>query len=64
MKKLTIVVADDNPIDKFSHAKIASELGHHVLAVVEDGIELINACRQFQPLLSSKLKFGTRLAGI
>ena len=51
MKKLTIVVADDNPIDKFLHAKIASELGHHVLAVVEDGIELINACRQYKPQL-------------
>lgn len=51
MKKLTIVVADDNPIDKFLHAKIASELGHHVIAVVEDGMELVNACRENKPQL-------------
>lgn len=49
MKTLTFIVADHNPVDKFLHAKIVCELGHHVLHVVEDGGMLIRACRDLKP---------------
>lgn len=60
MKTLTFIIADDNPVDKFLHAKIASELGHHVLNVVEDGSQLITACWEYKPdiVLSMSNKNG------
>ena len=42
----SFIIADNNPIDKFLHAKIVSELGHQVIATVADGEELIKLCRE------------------
>lgn len=49
MNTLRFIVADDNPVDKFLHAKIVSELGHQVVDLVDDGIALVEACRLHHP---------------
>ncbi|HCP94742.1 MAG TPA: hypothetical protein DIU05_12020 [Bacteroidetes bacterium] len=46
MKKInSFIIADDNPIDLFLHAKIVSELGHHVVGLAESGDKLIELCK-------------------
>ena len=46
MKKLnSFIIADDNPIELFLHAKIVSELGYSVVGLATSGEELIELCR-------------------
>jgi CheY-like chemotaxis protein len=45
----SFIIADDNDVDRFLHAKIVSELGHKVKALASDGVELLHACETFLP---------------
>ncbi len=45
----TFIIADDNPVDRFLHAKIVSEAGFDVIGLAEDGDVLIELIHNIQP---------------
>jgi two-component system, response regulator PdtaR len=48
-QSLRIAVADDEPDMRDYFAKILPRLGHHVVAVAENGEELLQLCRSTRP---------------
>lgn len=49
MKPLRIVVADDEPDIRAYFSKMIPRLGHEVVAVAEDGRQLVALCQKQQP---------------
>lgn len=49
MSELSCLVADDFSSDRFLYAKMLSDLGHEVLAVANNGNELIEKAKQYKP---------------
>lgn len=45
----TFIVADDNPVDRFLHAKIVSEAGFKVLDLADDGNMLVKKTKEVKP---------------
>lgn len=48
-KSLRIVVADDEPVVRDYFRRMLPVLGHVVVAAAEDGVELIELCRDQRP---------------
>jgi response regulator NasT len=48
-QRLKIAVADDEPDMRDFFQKVLSHLGHNVVAVAENGAELVELCRQTPP---------------
>lgn len=49
MKPLRIAVADDEPDIRTYFSRMLSRLGHEVVAVAENGRQLVTLCREQQP---------------
>ena len=48
-RRLRIVAADDEPDMRDFFVKVLAHLGHDVIAVAADGVELVEKCRELDP---------------
>lgn len=48
-RRLRIVAADDEPDMRDFFVKVLAHLGHDVIAVAADGVELVGKCRELDP---------------
>lgn len=48
-EKLTVVIADDEPITRMDLRELLLDSGYEVVAEVGDGFDALEACRKYQP---------------
>ena len=51
-KKISVVIADDEPITRLDLKEILTSQGYDVVADVSDGIDAVESCRKFHPDLA------------
>lgn len=48
-EKLTVVIADDEPITRMDLRELLLDSGYEVVAEAGDGFDALEACRKYQP---------------